>query len=613
MPDVCWYKEDERFEEIREKRLLSLRVKPGSWFVRVQNDPYRMVRGEIMRPTEAGDYATIPTIPTWEHAKQLMPPPPSPLPSVPTRVPTMSPSSNNSFDIVMNQSITAATPTSPPRFPNPLPPSLFLTPSPVAPAHALDWNVSDQVRFDAKPVPAGLAFSQSNWTECRQLCEANLACGAFAFNAHHSWCFFKGCLDTELENIEWEVNAGYVLHYTHRDSCSGTNAGSASTGQRRRQRALLAASQTLAKCPGPKCESPRQMGETGVDHERLRQLRASLTSLLHRVPAGPELTLEQTEVKLLNLKFENQQPQHAAAMQQNALSFAVLTEQVKSLQEGASSCKGEKAVATTTGDAELEIKKKLPHVPYAPNNPFPTRPSTMEDLMPKVYDLYGDKTHALLSKKSNSFMKYEQMILGPDLAYFHDAVVYEEDTMDWLQELPAGQPLDDTGELYDRLVKAHNTKKSVYSLLRNRYTMLTLQASLDAEGGGTDAVQAKLAFMEEKVKRRTLQEEVRSFKGAWRVGDASSEAGARVLPYMDDFLVIVKTQDEAYVQRDRVSRLLVRLGFFRNEKKGHWEPTQVAEHLGLQVDLKDGQFRVTKARLQKIHVKAKALICRAAR
>eukprot|EP00854_Cymbomonas_tetramitiformis_P015010 gene15010-biopygen15455 len=90
-------------------------------------------------------------------------------------------------------------------------------------------------------------------------------------------------------------------------------------------------------------------------------------------------------------------------------------------------------------------------------------------------------------------------------------------------------------------------------------------------------------------------------------------AGARVLPYMDDFLVIVKTQDEAYVQRDRVSRLLVRLGFFRNEKKGHWEPTQVAEHLGLEMDLKDGLFRVTEARLWKIHLKAKALICRAAR
>ncbi|KAK3268718.1 hypothetical protein CYMTET_22791 [Cymbomonas tetramitiformis] len=33
--------------------------------------------------------------------------------------------------------------------------------------------------------------------------------------------------------------------------------------------------------------------------------------------------------------------------------------------------------------------------------------------------------------------------------------------------------------------------------------MLTLRASLDAEGGGTDAVRAKLAFMEEKVNAGT--------------------------------------------------------------------------------------------------------------
>ncbi|KAK3248975.1 hypothetical protein CYMTET_41575 [Cymbomonas tetramitiformis] len=465
-----------------------------------------------------------------------------------------------------------------------------------------------------------------------------------------------------------------------------------------------------------------------------------------RVPDTSELTLEQTEVKLLNLEFENQQQQHAAAMQQYALSFAVLTEQVKSLQEGASSSKGEKAVATTMGDAELEIKKKLPYVP---------KKSAVSGLLVSA------------------------------LAYFHDAVVYEEDMMDWLQTLPPGQPLDDTDELYDRLVKAHNTKKGVYSLLCNRYTMLTLRASLDAEGGGTDAVRAKLAFMEEKVnagtegvvgdsvmkkwldefdatKSRAMMtatakqatQTARATIGGWsdsrighpgvgrgaqapstpntptgqeayypggstlsqgsmarrgreqrdaamdcsrgedavgvrptthvrsryvaegsdcgaaamafhregasvavrRVGtgtptkprisgllgeearheqvasgDGSAVAelllrevavqdgdpeeaaaagergrlqregrlcrgadqtGARVLPYMDDFLVIVKTQDEAYVQRDRVSRQLVRLGLFWNEKQGHWEPTQVAEHLGLEVDLKDGLFRL---------------------
>ncbi|KAK3233729.1 hypothetical protein CYMTET_55987 [Cymbomonas tetramitiformis] len=90
-------------------------------------------------------------------------------------------------------------------------------------------------------------------------------------------------------------------------------------------------------------------------------------------------------------------------------------------------------------------------------------------------------------------------------------------------------------------------------------------------------------------------------------------AGARVPPYMDDFLVITKTQADAFVQRGRLSKLLSRLGFFRNEKKGHWEPIQLGEHLGLEVDFEEVLFRVTEKRLKKIHSKATALLCRAAR
>ncbi|KAK3232857.1 hypothetical protein CYMTET_56809 [Cymbomonas tetramitiformis] len=40
---------------------------------------------------------------------------------------------------------------------------------------------------------------------------------------------------------------------------------------------------------------------------------------------------------------------------------------------------------------------------------------------------------------------------------------------------------------------------------------------------------------------------------------------------------------------------------------------QVVEHLGLEVDLKLGQFRVTERRVRKIHVKAKEILCDAAR
>eukprot|EP00854_Cymbomonas_tetramitiformis_P034267 gene34267-biopygen23376 len=72
-------------------------------------------------------------------------------------------------------------------------------------------------------------------------------------------------------------------------------------------------------------------------------------------------------------------------------------------------------------------------------------------------------------------------------------------------------------------------------------------------------------------------------------------------------------EDDAFVQRDRVGKLLPRLGLFQNKKKGHWEPTQLVEHLGLEVDFEEGLFRVTEKRLKKIHAKATAILCRATR
>jgi hypothetical protein len=50
--------------------------------------------------------------------------------------------------------------------------------------------------------------------------------------------------------------------------------------------------------------------------------------------------------------------------------------------------------------------------------------------------------------------------------------------------------------------------------------------------------------------------------------------GARLLPYMDDFLFFADDRDAALQLRDRVACLLDRLGLGRNPKKGHWGPTQ---------------------------------------
>ena len=89
--------------------------------------------------------------------------------------------------------------------------------------------------------------------------------------------------------------------------------------------------------------------------------------------------------------------------------------------------------------------------------------------------------------------------------------------------------------------------------------------------------------------------------------------GMRVLPYMDDFLVICKTREEALQARTRVMQVLEELGLKRNEGKGHWDVTQRLEHLGMVVDTAKGLFQVTPSRMHKIRTLARETLCLAAR
>eukprot|EP00873_Tetraselmis_striata_P021425 jgi/Tetstr1/441689/TSEL_029913.t1 len=50
--------------------------------------------------------------------------------------------------------------------------------------------------------------------------------------------------------------------------------------------------------------------------------------------------------------------------------------------------------------------------------------------------------------------------------------------------------------------------------------------------------------------------------------------GLRMLPYMDDFLFLARTQAEAIWRRDYIERHLSGFGLLRNPNKGVWEPTQ---------------------------------------
>ena len=82
----------------------------------------------------------------------------------------------------------------------------------------------------------------------------------------------------------------------------------------------------------------------------------------------------------------------------------------------------------------------------------------------------------------------------------------------------------------------------------------------------------------------------------------------RVLPYMDDFLVLCRTKADARRARQRVQEVLSRLGLRRNPKKGHWDVTQKLEHLGLEVDTREGVFRVTPSRMAKLQALSKLII-----
>ena len=89
--------------------------------------------------------------------------------------------------------------------------------------------------------------------------------------------------------------------------------------------------------------------------------------------------------------------------------------------------------------------------------------------------------------------------------------------------------------------------------------------------------------------------------------------GARILPYVDDFLLFASTEAEALTLRHRLSQLLDRLGLLRHPTKGFWTPAQVGHHLGIDIDTASGYFYAPEQKLHKIAQQARHLIGRATR
>jgi hypothetical protein len=84
-------------------------------------------------------------------------------------------------------------------------------------------------------------------------------------------------------------------------------------------------------------------------------------------------------------------------------------------------------------------------------------------------------------------------------------------------------------------------------------------------------------------------------------------------PVIHGRLFFADNRDTTLHLRDRVASLLNRLGLGRNPQKGHSEPTQICEHLGLQIDTTTSTFRAPPSKLQAIATLSRTMLQRYAR
>ncbi|XRB09445.1 RNA-dependent DNA polymerase [Pycnococcus provasolii] len=80
---------------------------------------------------------------------------------------------------------------------------------------------------------------------------------------------------------------------------------------------------------------------------------------------------------------------------------------------------------------------------------------------------------------------------------------------------------------------------------------------------------------------------------------ARRQRGARMLVYMDDFLLMAKTKKETTQLRDKFTELAAELGLSLQREKCVWEPTRRLVHLGLVVDSEKGLFQVDEVKAAK--------------
>jgi hypothetical protein len=86
--------------------------------------------------------------------------------------------------------------------------------------------------------------------------------------------------------------------------------------------------------------------------------------------------------------------------------------------------------------------------------------------------------------------------------------------------------------------------------------------------------------------------------------------GAKILPYVDIFLLFGPTREVALTIRRRVNLLLTKLGLLRHSIRGCWEPTHTGHHLGIDIDTTTGYFLTPAAKPEKLAKLAQQLLQR---
>lgn len=95
------------------------------------------------------------------------------------------------------------------------------------------------------------------------------------------------------------------------------------------------------------------------------------------------------------------------------------------------------------------------------------------------------------------------------------------------------------------------------------------------------------------------------------VGHLRATFGLRVTVFVDDLAVFGDTPEELLRDRARLEAAMIELGFVRHTEKGAWQPVQVCEYLGWEIDLRDHTVRPTARRVEKLTRLCDAALMRA--